>query len=135
MYIPGTNEVFFTSNRADAPSGQPYPFYGNFSKISLTPDSSGKYSWEVLKPPSPSFVLPNGGTIYNDKVLMAIQGYQLNVASSLIAVDPKTLEATVLLNNFYGRPFNSINDVAVLMKSGGEKTDLQRQWIFFTGEI
>lgn len=135
VYVPATNEVFFTSNRMDAPANSTeyiYPYYGNLSKVSLTPDSNGTYSWEVLAPPSGAFVLPNGGTFYDDKVLMAVQGYKLDVASSLIAVDPKTLQADVLLNNFYGRPFNSINDVAVLMKEGGESTDINDQWVFFT---
>ncbi|KAB5593172.1 hypothetical protein CTheo_3402 [Ceratobasidium theobromae] len=132
VYIQESNEVFFTSNRLPSPAGEAFHEYGNFSKISLTPDHDGKYSWEVLKPPSDVFVLPNGGTIYNDKVLMAIQGYKLQVPSSLIVVDPKTLQAEVLLNNFFGRPFNSINDIAILMKPGGGETKLEDQWIFFT---
>ncbi|KAG8719994.1 hypothetical protein FRC08_001430 [Ceratobasidium sp. 394] len=135
VYVPDTNEVFFTSNTMATPSSTTdytYPLFGNFSKISLTPDADGKYSWEVLVPPSKSFVLPNGGTFYDNKVLMAVQGYKLDVPSSIIAVDPKTHSAQVLLNNFYGRPFNSINDVAVLMKSGGGRTDISDQWVFFT---
>ncbi|KAG8685622.1 hypothetical protein FRC09_014636, partial [Ceratobasidium sp. 395] len=138
VYVPSTNEVFFTSNTMATPSGATnytYPLFGNFSKISLTPDANGKYPWEVLAPPSKSFVLPNGGTFYNDKVLMVVQGYKLDVPSSIIAVDPKTLSAEVLLNNFYGRPFNSMNDIAVLMKSGGKQTAVSGQWVFFTGEI
>lgn len=81
----------------------------------------------------PSLVLPNGGTIYDGKVLMVAQGYQLASPSSIVAVDPKTLETEVLLDNFYGRPFNSMNDIAVLMRTDGEVTQVADQWIFFTG--
>ncbi|KAG9121730.1 hypothetical protein FRC07_002189, partial [Ceratobasidium sp. 392] len=135
VYIPNTNEVFFTSNTMATLNGTmeyTYPLFSNFSKISLTPDANGAYPWEVLAPPSKSFVLPNGGTFFNNKVLMAVQGYKLDVPSSIIAVDPKTLSAEILLNNFYGRPFNSMNDVAVLMKSGGGQTAVGEQWVFFT---
>jgi hypothetical protein len=71
---------------------------------------------------------------------MAVQGYQLNVPGALIVVDPAsknedgTLKSQVLLNNFYGRPFNSLNDVAVLTRSGNAKTPVDEQWIFFTGK-
>ncbi|CUA75536.1 hypothetical protein RSOLAG22IIIB_05934 [Rhizoctonia solani] len=132
VYIHETNEVFFTSNRMDTPNQSEYPFpcYTNFSKIGQAGKAS--YEWQILKPSSESFVLPNGGTIYNGKVLMAIQGYRSDVPSSLIAVDPITLQSEVLLNNFFGRPFNSINDVAVLMRPGVGPTDLGHRWIFFT---
>ncbi|CAE6489247.1 unnamed protein product [Rhizoctonia solani] len=132
VYIHETNEVFFTSNKMDTPdrSEYPYPIYINFSKIAR--ENKASYKWQILKLPSESFILPNGGTTYDGKVLMAIQGYKLNVPSSLITVDPITLQSEVILNNFFGRPFNSINDVAVLMRPGARPTDLADQWIFFT---
>ncbi|CAE6478386.1 unnamed protein product [Rhizoctonia solani] len=132
VYIHETKEVFFTSNKMDTPpqSEYPFPFYANFSKIGR--DGKVPYEWQILKPSSESFVLPNGGTAYNGKVLMATQGYRLDVPSSLITVDPITLQSEVLLNNYFGRPFNSINDVVVLMRPGAGPTDLDDQWIFFT---
>ncbi|KAG8758586.1 hypothetical protein FRC11_003420 [Ceratobasidium sp. 423] len=128
VYIHETNEVFFTSNKMN----RPYPKgpYGNFSKI--RPDGQGSYKWEILNPSSDLFVLPNGGTTYNGKVLMAIQGYKLDVPSSLVIVDPKTLHTEVLVNNYFGRPFNSLNDVVVLMRPDRKPTKLEDQWIFFT---
>ncbi|QRV85446.1 SMP-30/gluconolaconase/LRE-like region protein [Ceratobasidium sp. AG-Ba] len=135
VYVPDTNEVFFTSNIMATSAGSSnytYPLFGNFSKISLKPNAQGVYPWEVLMPPSETFVLPNGGTFYNDKVLMVVQGYKLSVPSSIIVIDPKTLSAETLLNNFYGRPFNSLNDIAVLTKVGGGQTPLSDQWLFFT---
>ncbi|KAF8595218.1 calcium-dependent phosphotriesterase [Ceratobasidium sp. AG-I] len=140
VYVPSTNEVYFTSNILNTTTttgGYTYPIYASLSKISLNA-TNGTYHWEVVPPPSSSFAMPNGGTIYNGKVLMAIQGYELNTPASLIAVDPNsknadgTLKSEILLNNFYGRPFNGINDVAVLTRSGNAKTPVNEQWVFFT---
>ncbi|CAE6473969.1 unnamed protein product [Rhizoctonia solani] len=113
VYIHETSKVFFTSNKMNGPG--PHPPFANFSKIG--PGSI----WEIIDPPSDSFVLPNGGTVYDGKVLMAVQGYKLDVPSSLMTFDPRTHKAEVLLNNFFGRPFNSINDVVVLMRPGGDR--------------
>lgn len=133
--------MYFTSNILNTTSTTEeytYPIYASLNKISLNA-TNGTYHWEVVPPPSSSFVLPNGGTIYNGKVLMTIQGYELNTPSSLIAVDPNsknadgTLKSEILLNNFYGRPFNSLNDVAVLTRPGNVKTPVEEQWLFFTG--
>lgn len=134
VYIPATNEVYFTSNilnSTDTSGNYTYPIYASLSKISLNA-TNGAYTWEVVPQPSPQFVLPNGGTYYNGKVLMATQGYQLNVPSALIAVDPITKQAQTLLNNFFGRPFNSLNDVAVLTRGNNAKTPIEEQWVFFT---
>ncbi|CEL56937.1 hypothetical protein RSOLAG1IB_08215 [Rhizoctonia solani AG-1 IB] len=134
VYVSATNEVYFTSNILNATGNHgyyQYPIYANFNKISLN-STNGTYDWEVVPQPSAQFVLPNGGTYYNDKVLMAIQGYQLDTPSSLIAFDPFTKKAEILLNNFYGRPFNSLNDVAVLTRGRGVETPVEEQWVFFT---
>jgi gluconolactonase len=136
VYVSATNEVYFTSNILNATGNHgnyQYPIYANFNKISLN-STNGTYDWEVVPQPSAQFVLPNGGTYYNDKVLMAIQGYQLDTPSSLIAFDPFTKKAEILLNNFYGRPFNSLNDVAVLTRGRGVETPVEEQWVFFTGK-
>ncbi|QRW19977.1 SMP-30/gluconolaconase/LRE-like region protein [Rhizoctonia solani] len=134
VYISATNEVYFTSNilnKTGANENYQYPIYANFNKVSLN-STNGTYEWQVVPQPSSQFVLPNGGTYYNGKVLMAIQGYQLNTPSSLIAFDPFTQRAETLLNNFYGRPFNSLNDVAVLTRGRNIKTPVGEQWVFFT---
>ncbi|KAF8750119.1 SMP-30/Gluconolaconase/LRE-like region [Rhizoctonia solani] len=110
VYISSTNEVYFTSNKLNTTNATEYrfPSYGQFSKISLTPSPNGTYEWSTLLPPSDQLVMPNGGTVYNGQVLMAAQGYGLDVASSL--------------------GFNSINDVAVLFANRA----VDEQWVFFT---
>ncbi|KAG8718571.1 hypothetical protein FRC09_012462 [Ceratobasidium sp. 395] len=140
IYVPSTDEVYFTSNilnTTGSTGNYTYPIYANLSKLSLN-STSGTYHWEVVRQSSSSFVLPNGGTYYNGKLLIAAQGYQLASPGALISVDPLsknsdgTLQSQVLLNNFYGRPFNSLNDVAVLTRAGNAVTPVEEQWVFFT---
>ncbi|KAH7325512.1 hypothetical protein B0J17DRAFT_722987 [Rhizoctonia solani] len=129
VYIPSTNEVYFTSNQLKTANTTEYrfPIYAQFNKMSLAPSSNGTYEWSTIFPQSSEFFLPNGGTIYDGQVLMAVQGYGLEVPSSLVLVNPKTGVGKTVVNNFYGRVFNSINDVAVY--SNGT---LEEQWVFFT---
>ncbi|KAJ1300804.1 hypothetical protein OPQ81_002444 [Rhizoctonia solani] len=130
VYIPETNQVYFTSNQLSTENTSDYrfPTYAQFNKISLSATPNGTYEWSTVFPPSSDFFMPNGGTIYNGQVLMAVQGYGLEVPSSLILVDPTTNHGRTILNNFYGRVFNSINDVAVLVSNG----TVEEQWVFFT---
>ncbi|KAL5637431.1 hypothetical protein ACGC1H_004004 [Rhizoctonia solani] len=130
VYIPSTKQVYFTSNRLNTTNETTYrfPTYSQFNKMALSPSADGTYKWSTIFPPSNDFILPNGGTIYNGQVLMAVQGYGMNVPSSLMLVNSKTNQAKTVLNNFYGRAFNSINDVAVLDLNGRVET----QWVFFT---
>ncbi|CUA75535.1 hypothetical protein RSOLAG22IIIB_05933 [Rhizoctonia solani] len=130
VYIASTNEVYFTSNQLNTTNSTEYrfPTYAQFNKISLSPSANGSYEWSTVFPPSSDFILPNGGTIYNGQVLMAVQGHGLDVPSSLVLVNPQTGSGKTMLNNFYGRVFNSINDVAILDLNG----TVNDQWVFFT---
>ncbi|KDN33291.1 hypothetical protein RSAG8_13618, partial [Rhizoctonia solani AG-8 WAC10335] len=120
VYVPSTNEVYFTSNQQNTTNTTEYrfPIYAQFNTISLSPSANGSYEWSTVFPPSNDFILPNGGTIYNGQILMAVQGYGLEVPSSLVLIDPKTNQGRTVLNNFYGRVFNSINDATVLDLNG-----------------
>lgn len=57
----------------------------------------------------------NGGTPYNCKLLFATEGRGEDLPPSLVMVNPEPpYNSSVLLNNYYGRQFNSLNDVVVL---------------------
>lgn len=58
--------------------------------------------------------MTNGGTgPYNGSLLLITSG-RGNRPSSIVAVHPKSpYNTTVLLNNFYGRQFNSLNDAKI----------------------
>ncbi|KAK9320933.1 hypothetical protein V1517DRAFT_354141 [Lipomyces orientalis] len=109
VWIPSTREVFFTSNQ----------FYGDarhqhrqivISKIKLpvysdTADDADDvlYEWENIAPQS-SILSGNGGTNYEDGVLLCQQGSG-SVPGALVHINPKPPYATrTFLNNFYGRP-------------------------------
>lgn len=74
---------------------------------------------------SPSVALPaaNGACLYNGQLLVCDQGYGDSQTSQLSLIDPSAPSfVTPILNNFYGRPFNSLNDVIVLPdpRTGGK---------------
>nr|XP_031857506.1 uncharacterized protein CI109_007066 [Kwoniella shandongensis]KAA5524578.1 hypothetical protein CI109_007066 [Kwoniella shandongensis] len=62
-------------------------------------------------------VTGNGACPYGDRILFCDQGSKSS-PSSLTLVDPLNGESEVILNNFLGRPFNSLNDVIVLPPRG-----------------
>lgn len=49
---------------------------------------------------------------YNDQVLYCCQG-DFTTPSSLVLVDPSKRTSKIIVNNYYGREFNSINDVVI----------------------
>ncbi|GAA5913094.1 hypothetical protein JCM5296_002067 [Sporobolomyces johnsonii] len=115
IWIEQTEEVVLTSNCNPE-------FRNSLVKIKLDAVDQGKpvgKSWELLEPvPAPghgkSVIASNGGTIYGDKLLMCCQGTD-DIPASLSVVDPlQPHHSYPILNNFHGRPFNAINDVAIL---------------------
>ena len=76
---------------------------------------------------SPSVALPsaNGACLYHGHLLVCDQGYGEAQASQLSLLDfSAPSSVTPILNNFYGRPFNSLNDVITLPdpRTGGAKS-------------
>lgn len=72
--------------------------------------------------PTPPIYAPNGGTSYDSgtKILFAASGGNNSIGDppteqrvSLRVLDPATNESTVLLNNYFGLYFNTIDDVAI----------------------
>ncbi|WVQ75912.1 hypothetical protein IAR50_005547 [Cryptococcus sp. DSM 104548] len=59
-------------------------------------------------------VNPNGGTAYRGKIIFTGQGRGSNITSALYELDPnEPYNTTVILNNFFGRQFSSLNDISV----------------------
>lgn len=80
--------------------------------LRITKDGEIEYT-----PVSPTFALPaaNGACLYKDHILVCDQGYgelQSSQLSIINSSDPSSV--TPMLNNFYGRAFNSLNDVITL---------------------
>lgn len=98
VYIKSTNKNYFTSN-----------YQSNLSIETYSVDCSTR---EITEDRFPDVVTANGACHYNDKVLYCCQG-DFNTPSALVLADPATGKSEILLNNFYGREFNSLNDVVI----------------------
>lgn len=61
---------------------------------------------------SPPTVNAHGCTYYNGAYHVVTDGSH-NETGSLIRIDPKSLEKTVLLNNYYQQPFMGFNDLDI----------------------
>jgi hypothetical protein len=98
VYIAKTDRNYFTSNYQSGKSVEIYSVDSNDHK--------------VVEHSFPSVKNGNGGCWYRDQVLFCAQG-DLTAPSALVLIDPSTSSSETLLNNFHGRPFNSLNDVVV----------------------
>lgn len=68
--------------------------------------------------PDPPVYAPNGGTYRNGLIVFGASGGNMSIGGgeqrvSIRTVDPATNKSTVLLNNYFGAYFNTIDDLAV----------------------
>ena len=121
IYVPDLNVVFFSSNDG-GPDG--YNGWYNNSVVSYVNISDIEAAWakggEIDVPIhilnlSDTVQMVNGGTgPYKGNLLLATSG-RAEYPPSIVTVNPyPPYNATVLLDNFYGRQFNSLNDLKVL---------------------
>ena len=98
VYIKSTNKNYFTSNYQ---SGRSIETYAVDCK-----------THEIEEVHYKDVVTANGACHYKDRVLYCCQG-DFSTPSALVLVDPSTQSSEIILNNFYGREFNSVNDVVI----------------------
>ncbi|KAI9879263.1 MAG: hypothetical protein M1823_006857, partial [Watsoniomyces obsoletus] len=68
----------------------------------------------VNVPATPEVINSNGGTNFRGEIVFAGEGQGADVPPSLFVMNPREpYNTTVILNNYFGRQFNSLNDVAV----------------------
>ncbi|KAJ3571723.1 hypothetical protein NP233_g3565 [Leucocoprinus birnbaumii] len=118
VFVPETDEVFFASN-----GGSDLSIPGWVSKISLAEaekllKQSGGRDVNVTVTRialDASIQEVNGGTgLFQGNIVFSNAG-RGSSPPSLVLVNPRApYNATTLLNNFYGRQFNSLNDVKIL---------------------
>ncbi|KAF4439258.1 hypothetical protein F53441_12639 [Fusarium austroafricanum] len=108
VFIPEHSSLFITSNQfLDAATGQKKI---QISKVQLSPDGKvlGCEEMDV-----PSVLMANGGVNYKGGVLFCSQG-SLDTPGGLVFVEPTPpYRCATLITSFYGRDFNSLNDVVV----------------------
>lgn len=103
VYIKSTKKEYFTSNYQTGKSIEIYSIDPATRKIELL---------DVPEAPN-----ANGACNWQDKVLICSQG-TLTTPSALVAYDPSTSKTEIIVNNFHGREFNSVNDVVIHHETG-----------------
>ncbi|KAH6967717.1 lactonohydrolase [Ilyonectria robusta] len=126
VWYPPTDEVFFVQNAGAPAAGTGLNKSSIIQKISLKEAEKvrkgknyGKEVTVTVVPSNPQVINPNGGTYYKGNIIFAGEGQGDDVPSALYAMNPKApYNTTVLLNNYFGRQFNSLNDLVVSPRNG-----------------
>ncbi|WVR04707.1 hypothetical protein IAU60_001718 [Kwoniella sp. DSM 27419] len=120
VWYPGTDEMFFVQNAGAPAAGTGLNKSAVVEKISLAQaqqlvggNGTGQVDVTTVNS-SIQVVNPNGGTNFRGKIVFTGEGQGEDIPSGLYLLDPNPpYETKVILNNYYGRQFNSLNDVAV----------------------
>ncbi|KAK4117843.1 calcium-dependent phosphotriesterase [Canariomyces notabilis] len=125
VWYPDTHEMFFCQNAGAKAAGTGLQKSAIIQKISLSEitasitsqrNASGAVKVEVVG----SMVMnPNGGTNYKGQLLFLGEGQRDTVAPAMYLMNPRPpYNTTVILDNFFGRQFNSLNDVSINPRNG-----------------
>ncbi|KAI0202356.1 gluconolactonase [Astrocystis sublimbata] len=121
VWYPPTNEAFFVQNAGAANAGTGLNKSAIIQKISVAEaqavstrrNATGLVKIDVVGS-NPLVVNPNGAINYKGQILYAAEGQGDDKPAELILMNPEEpYNTTVLLNNYYGRQFNSLNDMAI----------------------
>lgn len=105
VFISSTNELFITSNRLRDSSGN--------NKVQISKICLNTRPVRLVEIHSDSVQMANGGVNYQDGILLCAQG-SVTGPSGLYKMSASAPHQTEeIVTNFYGRPFNSVNDVVV----------------------
>ncbi|KAL2073020.1 hypothetical protein VTL71DRAFT_10344 [Oculimacula yallundae] len=113
VFFASTNTLFITSSPYIEPLKN-NTLYVQINKISLgSPSDNTSPTWEEV--PSDEIPMANGGVNYKDGILFCSQGtLSSDQPSGLYHMLPHApYTVTPILTSFYGRKFNSVNDVVV----------------------
>ncbi|THV54897.1 hypothetical protein BGAL_0018g00530 [Botrytis galanthina] len=112
IWVPDRNEVWFTSSSIDDTT--------TISVLNL--DTS-----EISTPnTSISIINPNGGTYFNHLVYLASDG-NTTTSPAIYAIDPATGYTEIIINSYFGIPFNGPNDLTWVNHHG-------TPYLFFTDD-
>jgi gluconolactonase len=115
IWIPATNEIFFTSNQIIDKAGTK-----SISLYKFNLSRPGEYECLDETEGGRATTMLNGGTNHPDGGLIFCQQGNLTEPSAIIHMSSHPpYKVRTLVNNFNGRPFNSVNDVVVHPQDGG----------------
>ncbi|RAH77198.1 gluconolactonase [Aspergillus japonicus CBS 114.51] len=121
VWNPPTDEVFFVQSAGGTGSGTGLNKSAIIQKISVPQaaavshlrNASGLVNVTVV-PSTPTVINPNGGTYYKGNLLYVTEGQGKSVPPALYLMNPQApYNTTIILNNYFNRQFNSLNDIAV----------------------
>jgi gluconolactonase len=122
---PERDEIFFVQNAGSPAAGTGLNKSSKVQKISLSDaekvrnGSLDSVPITVVNTSNPQVINPNGGTNWKGNIIFAGEGQGDNVPSALYIMNPEPpYNTTTLLNNFFGRQFNSLNDLVVHPTNG-----------------
>ncbi|KAK1454502.1 lactonohydrolase [Colletotrichum melonis] len=125
VWNPPTEEVFFVQNAGAPAAGTGLNKSSIIQKISLAEaeavrTGSRANATVTVVPSYPQVINPNaGGTNYKGNIVFAGEGQGEDITSALYLMNPVApFNTTVLLNNYFGRQFNSLNDVVINPRNG-----------------
>ncbi|KAI1458055.1 calcium-dependent phosphotriesterase [Annulohypoxylon moriforme] len=119
-WYPPTDEVFFAQNAGAPADGTGLNKSNVVSKISLREaaavstqrNATGSVTVQTLD--TPEIINSNGATNFRGQIVVTTEGQGDDKTSRLVLMNPvEPYNSTVLVNNFFGRQFNSLNDVSV----------------------
>jgi gluconolactonase len=105
VFITSTNELFITSNRFCDSSGK--------SKIQISKICLSTRPVHHVEIECDAIQMGNGGVNYQDGVLFCAQGSSTAPSGLYKMSTSPPYQTEEVLTSFYGRPFNSVNDVVV----------------------
>ncbi|ERF72942.1 hypothetical protein EPUS_05023 [Endocarpon pusillum Z07020] len=126
VWYPPANEVFFVQNAGAKAAGTGLNKSNIIQKISLNQvaalsaerNASGLVDVITVNA-NPPIVNSNGATNYRGEIVFTSEGQGNSTAPGLWVMNPQEpYNTTVLVNNYFGRQFNSPNDVAVNPRNG-----------------
>ncbi|KAK4040376.1 hypothetical protein C8A01DRAFT_15715 [Parachaetomium inaequale] len=127
VWYPAKDEMFFVQNAGAKAAGTGLAKSAIVQKISLsavTPsiasqrNASGSVKVEVVDS-NPTVMNPNGATNYKGQLLFLGEGQGETIAPAMYLMNPEPpYNTTVILDNFFGRQFNSLNDVSINPRNG-----------------
>jgi gluconolactonase len=114
VYSPECDCIFF--NQMYSPKlGESFPGVDYVWRVSNA-TSEDQSDIEVEKVyPKPALPIPNGAYYHNGSIYWSVEG-KFKSPGGIVRMDPITLKTEVVLNNYYGRRFNSPNDVVITTK-------------------